>query len=435
MPADRAGGVARPDMALSVVSARQGPIPAAYALPAAVPRSELEKAFGGAKLFGTFALTDLIKPIPLLGPEHFAVADSGADPDELLRSDEMIAVPILRSRPITVNGQPAVETRYLWKPPLEVKDPTFQPAFDVDDARLVLQARFVAPADGSPPTAELYGELRNFDLSFFSVVVLHMDQLVFRSRPGRKPDLSAEGVSLRFTGDLEFVNTLRDLLPAAGFSDPPAIEISPTGVIAGFSLGIPTVGVGVFSLQNLALSAKLSLPFDERPAGLRFALSERHSPFLVTVTLFGGGGFFALGVSAKGVEEIEASIEFGGSVALNLGVASGGVYVMAGVYFAKIGTAAKLTGYLRCGGYLSVLGIVSISVEFYLSFTFASSPAGSEVWGQASVTVSVKVCGISKSVSLSVEKRFAGSAADPALDQVLSPDDWVAYCGAYAAEA
>ena len=45
------------------------------------------------------------------------------------------------------------------------------------------------------------------------------------------------------------------------------------------------------------------------------------------------GGFFALGVSAAGVEEIEASIEFGGNISLNLGVASGGVYVMAGVYF------------------------------------------------------------------------------------------------------
>ena len=164
-------------------------------------------------------------------------------------------------------------------------------------------------------------------------------------------------------------------------------------------------------LQNLSLSAMLSLPFVGKPAGLRFALSDRHHPFLVTVTLFGGGGFFALGVSATGVEEIEASIEFGGNVSLNLGVASGGVYVMAGVYFAMSkAKGCELTGYLRCGGYLSVLGLISISIEFYLAFTYRNKGgAGNEIWGQASVTVSVKVVCFSTSVKLSIEKRFAGA--------------------------
>ena len=160
-----------------------------------------------------------------------------------------------------------------------------------------------------------------------------MGTMKFVSLPGRKPDVTAEGVELEFVGALAFVDTIRRLLPADGFSDPPAITVTPEGIQAGFSLGIPTVGVGVFSLQNLSLSAALSLPFVGKPAGLRFALSSREHPFLVTVTLFGGGGFFALGVSAAGVEEIEASIEFGGNISLNLGVASGGVYVMAGVYF------------------------------------------------------------------------------------------------------
>ena len=70
---------------------------------------------------------------------------------------------------------------------------------------------------------------------------------------------------------------------------------------------------------------------------MRFALSERHKPFLVTVSLFGGGGFFALALNASGIEQIEAAIEFGGNISLNLGVASGGVYVMAGVYFGMLG--------------------------------------------------------------------------------------------------
>ena len=74
---------------------------------------------------------------------------------------------------------------------------------------------------------------------------------------------------------------------------------------------MPSVGVGIFSIENIAVSAALSIPFTDRPAGVRFAISERHKPFLVTVTLFGGGGFFAVGVSADGLESVEASLEFG----------------------------------------------------------------------------------------------------------------------------
>ena len=58
--------------------------------------------------------------------------------------------------------------------------------------------------------------------------------------------------------------------------------------------------------------------------------------------------------------------------------------------------------------------------------------AGSEVWGQASVTVCVKVACFSKSVSLSVERRFAGSDGDPTFAQTSTSDDWGAYLEAFA---
>jgi hypothetical protein len=37
-------------------------------------------------------------------------------------------------------------------------------------------------------------------------------------------------------------------------------------------------------------------------------------------------------------------------------------------------------------------------------------------------------------VKLSIEKRLAAPAGDPTLEQVLSADDWQAYCLAYAPE-
>ena len=60
---------------------------------------------------------------------------------------------------------------------------------------------------------------------------------------------------------------------------------------------------------------------------------------------------------------LEASFEFGATAALDIGVASGEVHIMAGIYFAMQRKepanvmAATLSGYLRMGGSLSVLGI------------------------------------------------------------------------------
>jgi len=429
------GGVAAPAVKLDALSATQGAMPRAMA--GVVDTPTLKSLLAGMKLFGTVDIADLLAPMAppvVAGPAEGSDADLDAalaDPTALIR------IPVIRTRPVPgPGGVPSAHvTRLVWKPEL-LDAPPVTPAFELGRAQFLLDVRTVTRFDGSPPETTVAGELRGFSLTLAGVVRVSMGTLTFVSLPGRKPDVSAEGVGLEFVGALAFVDTIRRLLPADGFSDPPAISVGPEGIQAGFSLGIPTVGVGIFSLQNLSLSAALSLPFVGKPAGLRFALSSREHPFLVTVTLFGGGGFFALGVSAAGVEEIEASIEFGGNVSLNLGVASGGVYVMAGVYFKMSATkGTELTGYFRCGGYLSVLGLISISLEFYLAFTYRDKGGGrNEIWGQASLTVSVKVLCFSASVKLSVEKRFAGPAGDPTLEQVLSPDDWQAYCLAYAPE-
>ena len=428
------GGLSAPSMDLDTISARAGLMSAKLA--GGLTSATLASLFGDMKLFGTVPLTKLLGPIPAATAELFGKADlSDAELDALVADpNARLEVPILRSRVLRDGAErpTAVQTRFLWKPVLKA-DADLKPAFDVGSATLILDVVTTTPLDGSAPQVRVHGEFTGFSMTFADVVRLSFGTLRFVTLPGRKPGVTAEGVSLDFIGALEFVNTLRDLLPDNGFSDPPAVTVDEQGIKAGFSLAIPTVGVGVFSLQNLALSASLSVPFVGKAAGLRFALSERHNPFLVTVTMFGGGGFFALGVSANGVEEIEASIEFGGNISLNLGVASGGVYVMAGVYFGMTQQVTQLTGYLRLGGHLSVLGLISISLEFYLAFTWRDKGGGrSEIWGQASLSVSVKIAFFSTSVTLSVERRFAGASGDPTLDQVMDEDDWQQYCLAYA---
>jgi hypothetical protein len=44
----------------------------------------------------------------------------------------------------------------------------------------------------------------------------------------------------------------------------------------------------------------------------------------------------------------------------------------------------------------------------------------------------VKIAFFSVSVSLSLERRFAGAAGDPTFEDTVEPDDWATYCGAFA---
>jgi len=422
------GGVARPDSTVEVLSSRVGTMGKAFT---GIDPPDLTALFGKAKLFGFVNLVDILAPIADLSPADFSVADLDENALTALLADHgaRLRVPVLRTRRLTGPDGivHAVESRFVWKPELKTSG-----ILELSSAELVLDVRTVAPLDGSPAQSEVRGELRSFSLRFFGVLEVTVDRLAFVALPGHKPDVTAEGCRLQFQGALTFVNTLRNILPDDGFSDPPSVEVTSEGISVGYTLGVPSVGVGILSIENLSLSAGLAVPFNDQPANVRFALSERHHPFIVTVALFGGGGFFALTVSARGVEQIEAAIEFGGNVAINLGVASGGVYIMAGIYFAKTPTDVTLTGYLRCGGYLSVLGLISISVEFYLAFSYRKSNGRSEVYGQASLSVTVKLACFSKTVTLSVERSFEGAPGDPSFDDTIDPAAWEQYCLAFA---
>ncbi len=116
-------------------------------------------------------------------------------------------------------------------------------------------------------------------------------------------------------------------------------------------------------------------------------------------------------------------------------VASANVHIMAGVYL-KLDFAtqhSQLTGYLRAGGSANVLGLITLSVEFYLGFTFypAGGGAACKIAGEASVTVEVDVLMFSASVSLSLRREFG----DPTVSfaDLIAPGDWNEYCDAFAA--
>ncbi len=117
-------------------------------------------------------------------------------------------------------------------------------------------------------------------------------------------------------------------------------------------------------------------------------------------------------------------------MSLDLVVASGGVSVMAGIYFLWADGKVTIAGFLRASGYVSVLGIITVTVDFYLQLGYES--ATGKVRGRASLTIGIKVLFFSKSVTLTVERSFAGSAGDPTFTDCFELEDWEAYCDAFA---
>jgi hypothetical protein len=300
----------------------------------------------------------------------------------------------------------------------------------------------VVSAPLAAPTATTFNataSIKAFKVNLFGFVTVWFEQLVFTAKTGAKPDVAVDlnpKEPIAFGGPLEFVNTLKDIIPSNGFSDPPALTVTPSGISASYSLSIPSIAVGIFALEHLSLGAAFLLPFDSKPAEVRFNFAERQRPFSLTVSLLGGGGFFAIGVGTDGVREIEAALEFGAALSINLGVASGSVEVKAGVYFHWQTASVELAGYVRLHGELSVLGLISASLTFNLQLAYMKDDHHSVVWGEATLEVEIDVLFLSFSVSVSCRREFGGSDGDPKFIELI-PDQaiWDEYCHAFAVEA
>jgi hypothetical protein len=78
-----------------------------------------------------------------------------------------------------------------------------------------------------------------------------------------------------------------------------------------------------------------------------------------------------------------------------------------------------------------VLGLIKVSLEFNLSFTYDG--ATDKAYGRATLTVKVEVVFFSASVEVTVERAFGGKSGDPAFGELFAaPEPWSEYAGAFA---
>ncbi len=314
---------------------------------------------------------------------------------------------------------------------------------------LLLGAEIRAKAVGSKPAgADLVCSLEDFEIHLVGndpVFNLKFERMQFMVRTGQKPDLDIVFRGVEFGGVLSFIERIKDIIPLDGFSDPPNIEISLEGIRANFSLPLPSVAVGIFALDNISISAGFHVPFLGDAITVSFGFCSRENPFTLTVAMLGGGGFVGLTLSPDGIRLLEISLEFGASLAVDFGVASGGISIMAGIYFAVEDNVPSLLGYLRFRGEITVLGIISASLELYMELSYEG--ATGKVVGRASLKIEVRVLCFSAGVTLEVERKFAGKNEDPTFAEVFAPCDppalptdtcggqlpWADYVNAFAA--
>jgi hypothetical protein len=325
----------------------------------------------------------------------------------------------------------AIDTTLNWSPHLQSSPP-----FTALDKFLAVTATIHVPLDGSAPSFSILGTLGKFSMDIAGVIRVGFGGLSFSVKNGQKPDVTAGGVEVLFEGPLAFVNDLKDVIPSSGFTDPPFVDVTADHLEAGFTLDLPSIGVGIFSLENVSLGAKVMVPFiGSSPAQVYFNFCTREHPFILTVSLLGGGGFFGITLGLDGLDMLEASLEFGAELSLDFGIASGSVSIMAGIYF-KIEKSPKddaiLTAFVHIHGEVEALAILSVSIDVELDLTYEKDGMDTKLVGTATLTISVHVLFFSVTVSASVHREFAGSHNDPSFADQVSQQQWTDYLKAFA---
>ena len=469
---DRSGGSITPNLGIDGFSREIGPasgVPADLATGVFDPQA----VFGNvqAKLLGGLELQ------AILGLVHFGDGAPAGNAQVLtVTTLEQLAphrlVTTVDWHPVIVNGGPVIGV-----PPADVQFIVFEvqnpdgnypgPAGDTPGSATSMDLHAVVVTDLDTPSNSstvVTGQIREFNINLFGnqsptyFMQIPFDSLSFRARSGAKTDVDVKvaAAGVQFQGALSFVQDLTEYLNFGGSGL--TITTSGDAIRATLTLAIPTISIGVFSLSHLAFDAGVAIPYNGDPVRFEFSLCTRENPFQLNIMMFTGGGFVGLGIGVDGVELLEFSFDFGLGISIDIGIASGQMSMVGGIYFSSkkdpSGTQdVDLTAYIKASGGLSCLGLISISVELYLALEYTDPP--SKLVGEAKLSIAVHIIFFGFTVGFDVHKEFAGhsgsAAAHPHAARALPgaatvgppyPDnsfgaamalsDWDLYCSAFA---
>lgn len=346
---DYSGGLMAPKFAANIISRTRGPVPTND-----LPLSEI---YAGAKLLG-LPLEKLI---------------------EQAKPPKIIQVP----------GNP-LGARMEWLD-LSLKD--FGPFETVKEPDKKTSATLRVDR------SEIFCEVRNFTFKLpLNIVLLKFGSLAFTQKPNSAPDLQMKNLGIEFNEELILLKDLLDKMMELMPGNKPKIHPSAEGISASYTLGLPSVDAGMFLLRNVAVHFGINVPFSSKPVTMSLGFGRRDNPFNLSVMLLGGGGHIEVEFGGDKLTRLEASMEFGAMVAVNFLIASAEVHALGGVRFLKNGDNIEFDAFIRIGGSVDVLGLVSVSVE--LTVKLAYEKKRNSLYGRATLVIEVDLPLFSESVTL-----------------------------------
>ena len=385
---DRSGGLVAPRSAANAISRSMGPV---------------DETFRPDKLFGPEAtllgfplralLADLRAP-----PQITSALTNGASPEVTMNWNDVRLNP--------VNPCPGFETTAATRLDLKVRQ--------------------------GPTASKTECTISNFTLAFpptRSVLRLSLESVEYHQTDGQPPDLTMTGPALAFDGDLKFIDDLKKVMDAFGAAGK-FVDISPSAISVRYRLMAPPIASGAFVLSNIAFNVGIRVPFQGAPS-ISLGFSSRALPFQLSVLMFGGTGYAEIALSQRGIETFEAALEFGALVAINFVIARAEVHALGGVRFElQADRSVIITGYLRIGGSVDVLGLVSVSIELIIALSYRS--ASNALVGRATLVIVIDLTLWSDSMEIdSGEWYFAGSGPRRRLDDATAFKRWQRYRNAF----
>jgi hypothetical protein len=383
----------------------------------------------GTKLFGSFTFSDLLAITP--------IGQAGGGPPQIL--SELVS---------PSEDDPYISQRFEWStsqlvmwPGDDVQSAIFiikNAASDADPDRktpdadpttlaILVEATITAGGDGLHSTFSAVASLKNFCLQFAidgNGVLVRFHGIYFTAATNQKTHLDTDIADVSLVGPvMSFIKTLEDFLNP--FSDDGIrIDVSATGVLITLpSLDVPTISVGIFSLENLSIKSSLTISFKSDPTIFQFNFSDEAQPFELTVSIFGGGGWLMLCTDGKQIVSFAASFRFGVHKTLSLGgIATGYIDVSGGLTYRSsqvaLGSTVEYDAFVHLEGSATALGFISIGVCFDVVLWIRQWPecqagvklSNSEMRGRVTVSYSVTIGFFHKSFSIEYEQQFSGSS-------------------------
>lgn len=458
MDAARAGGVVAPNLTVAGLSRTlgnvYGDVQSLRAL-AADGRITPGEAFKAMDLLGGVSLADI------LPADGYSGVDEDGEPTGMALSIESTFVDTgLDSERAIVTMSMTIDSR---SDVLQSND-----LLTVDDARLAILLTSEIPTVSGSASWSARGEFSNFIVHLMPVeglefVNVDVERIIFTAGSGKGADVDVKVREVDFSGLLTLVKKLASLLP---FGDMLIIDVSSSGIKAGFFFELPTLAFGAFAISGMGVGAELAIPFESRPVRFGFLMSKPDNPFSLTVIGLGGGGWLEQALGLNGIERLNIAGFVAAEAKVDFGVASGGVSLRAGFQF-QIGAleppvggvdeGLALTAFASLNGNVDVLGIASASIDVYVGLSVvvpAALPDYVKLYGIATCTLRVSVAFFSESVTFEVKRslnatyleapnlpgrsggRALGARASEEIDPATFADAWderawAEFCGAF----